>query len=267
MKRINKDVDAVLDLDAKKKVLAEIRQEDMINVFKKNYTSGYKPIKQKKSALDQSVSIAITNDEKDILVKEIHQIKKSGGRVSFSSVMRNRVLVDVDLMEWKERAVNGLKELTGPNWNKRSIINEREKFSRKYDDLPMNDLESRKLFQGKISECDRKLRQLEKPNIKRSYRLRGRVTFNEANLIRWRAARLNLTVADYMRFLIFDYLPFSDDDKTLSVDARKRFYISVLDVATNGWGNPPVTESCPNCVRYMAEIKELKAKIARLQSY
>ena len=267
MPKITKDTDSVLDLEAKKKLLADIQQDDLLDLFKKNYKNGYKPIKQKKVALDQSVAIAITTAEKDELTKEIKAIKKTGGKVTLSSVMRSRVLVDVDLVEWREQALLGLKELNGPDWNKPKIVHARDKAMKQYDNIPSDDDESRKMVMAEINRYNDKLRQLEKPKIKRSYRLRGRVTFNEANIIRWRAARLNISVADYMRFLIFGYIPYSDNDKTLSIEARKRFYVSILDVAANGWGQPPEQESCSNCVRYIEEIKELKAKISRLQAY
>lgn len=269
MPKIRTDIDGALELESKKALLQEIQQEDLFNLFKDNYKNSYTPVKRKKVALDQSVAIAITTEEKEFLSKEILQIKKAGGggRVTLSSVMRSRVLVDVDLEEWKQQALEGLRELNGPDWNKRAITRERDKFMKLNDNADINDDESRIIFTAKIDECNRKLRQLEKPNIKRSYRLRGRVTLNEANTIRWRAAKLSLTVADYMRFLIFGYLPFSEDDKTLSVEARKRFYVSILDVAANGWGTPPEVENCPNCVRYIEEIKELKEKLNRLQTY
>lgn len=268
MPKIKNDVDGILDLDAKRKLLKEIEQDDLIELFKKNYKNSYTPVRQKKVALDQSVSISITTEEKEELMKEMKAIKKAGGgKVTLSSVLRSRVLIDVDIMEWKERALEGLKEFNGPNWNKREIVKNRNKYVKLIDSVPLNDDESRKLFTGKIDECNRQLRLLEKPKIKRSYRLRGRVTFNEANQIRWRAARLSLTIADYMRFLIFGYLPFSKDDSTLSIEARKRFYVSILDVAANGWGAPPEVKSCPNCLRYIQEIKELNKKVERLSSF
>lgn len=267
MPKITKDIDGILSLEDKKALLKEMKQEELLTLFKKNYNSTYKPIKQKKVALDQQVSIAITTEEKEILLAEMAEIKKTGGKVTLSSVMRSRVMVDIDLIEWRGRASEGLKELNGPNWNKRAITRELEKYMKSYDNLPLDDMESRKIHTYKIADCNRKLKQLEKPNIKRSYKLKGRVTFNEANIIRWRAGRLNITVADYMRFMIFGYLPFSKDDKTLSVETRKRFYISILDVAHNGWGEPPQSESCPNCLRYIEEINELKEKIKRLQNF
>lgn len=267
MPKVRKDIDSVTDLEAKKELLREIQQEDLIDLFKKSYKSNYTPIRQKKVALDQSVAIAITSEEREVLMDEILKIKKTGGKVTLSSVMRSRVLIDVDLLEWKDQALKGLKELNGPDWNKRKITKERDDYTKKIDKVALDDSESRKLIMSRISECNRRLAMLEKPNVKRSYRLRGRVTFNEANLIRWRAARLSLTVADYMRFLIFGYLPFSEDDKTMSVDSRKRFYISILDVAANGWGETPEVESCPNCVRYIDEIKELKAKLERVKAF
>lgn len=267
MPRIKKDLDGLESLEAKKALLKEIKQEDVLELFKKNYKPSYAPIKRKKVALDQSVAIAITSQERELLMNEIQEIKRTGGKVTLSSVMRSRVLVDVDLLEWKELALKGLKEFSGPNWNKAKLTKERNQFTRKFDKLDPDDTDSRQILSSRISDCNRRLKLLEKPIVKRNYRLRGRVTFNEANLIRWRAAKLSLTVADYMRFLIFGYVPFSEDDKTLSVDSRKRFYVSILDVAANGWGTPPEVESCPNCVRYMDEIKELKIKIERLQAF
>lgn len=267
MPKVHNDIDGVTDLEAKRALLKEIQQEDLIDLFKSKSRQKYVPIKQKKVALDQSVTIAITTDERAILTDELVAIKKTGGRVTLSSVMRSRVLVEVDLEEWKERALMGLKELNGPDWNKRKITKARDDYAAKLDNIDLDDTESRLLVNSRITECNRRLLMLTKPNIKRSYRLKGRVTFNEANVIRWRAARLSLSIADYMRFLIFGYRPFTDDDKTMSVEARKRFYISILDVAANGWGEYPEIESCPNCVRHIAEIQELKKKIDRLSEF
>ena len=100
----------------------------------------------------------------------------------------------------------------------------------------------------------------------RKYRLTGRVTTNEVNTIRWRAARLSLTVSDYMRFLLFDYMPFSGEDGHLSTDSRKKFYISIIDVARNGWGEPPQVEDCHDCARYKEEISKLNEVIRNLRS-
>lgn len=107
--------------------------------------------------------------------------------------------------------------------------------------------------------------ELGRPTIRRSSRMSGRLTFNEANLIRWRAGRLTITVADYMRFLIFGYLPFSENDRHLSIDSRRRFYVAILDVIQNGWGNPPKVEECPNCARYTHENQQLREKLERLR--
>ncbi len=260
--------DSVLDLEAKRALLKKIEQDDLLDLFKKKTKeSTFTPTKLKKSALDQSVAVTITEKEKNFLSKEIIEIKRTGGRATLSSVMRNRALIDVDINNWKERALKGLKELNGPNWTRSTIKKNRDKLQEKLDNIPLDDDESRNLLYAQIKESNRKLLQLEKPNIKRAYRVKGRVTFNESNIIRWRAARLNLTVADYLRFTIFEYRPFTEDDKTLSVDARKRFYVSILDVAANGWGTPPNIQECPECERYIAEIKELKEKIKRLQRF
>lgn len=265
MAKINKDIDDIINFDEKKKILANLKQDDLLGLFKKQYKTSYRPIVQKKVALDQSISIAITKEEKEWLGKELVSIKKTGGRVTLSAFVRNRSLLGVDLVEWKKQALLGLKELNGPSWDKRKIINNRNKCMKKLEKA--KDDEAIKIYKTELKQYNNKLRLLNKPAIKRSYRLRGRVTFNEANTIRWRAARLSLTVADYIRFLLFDYVPFSDNDKTLTIENRKRFYVSIIDVANSGWGTPPQTESCPNCARYIAENKELREKIKRLQAY
>ena len=113
---------------------------------------------------------------------------------------------------------------------------------------------------------ENKLESLKAVSSKRSYRVAGRVTFDEANHIKWRAGRLSLSVADYLRFLLFGYYPNSENDKHMSLIARKRFYISVLDVYKNGWGNPPQLNGCPNCARYQKDIQILKEQIARYQA-
>ena len=120
-------------------------------------------------------------------------------------------------------------------------------------------------YKTQLDECEQKLNSLKKQNRKRGYRVSTRVTYEEANTIRWRAARLSITVPDYMRYVIFGYLPFTDADYNLSLEARKRFYVSIIDVYKNGWGEIPEVNECPNCARYKHEIEVLRDKVSRYE--
>ena len=120
-------------------------------------------------------------------------------------------------------------------------------------------------YKTQLDETEQKINSLKKQNRKRGYRVSTRVTYEEANTIRWRAARLSITVPDYMRYVIFGYLPFTDADYNLSLEARKRFYVSIIDVYKNGWGEIPEVNECPNCARYKHEVEVLRDKVARYE--
>ena len=42
--------------------------------------------------------------------------------------------------------------------------------------------------------------------------------------------------------------------------------VSILDVYRNGWGEPPTVNECPNCARYIKDIKALKEQLARYKA-
>lgn len=258
------ELDKLMNLDNKKEIADELGQSDLIKLFE-NYKPTYKPIVQKKSPLDQQISIGITKLEKDKIQFEIDEMRKAGEKVTISSVVRSRAIGEIDIQSWKEHAEEGLRELEGDGWNLSEInnrINKIEKLIADVDNVT-DEIALRKELEGLKLHKE----ELEKPIPKKSSRMSGRVTFNEANHIRWRASRLTLTVADYMRFMIFGYHPFSDEDRHLSIDSRKRFYLAVIDVANNGWGNPPHIEECPNCARYAQEVQELRKKLERMKKF
>lgn len=265
MRKIDKDIDNILSLDDKLNILKELQQEELINLFKDKYKPTYTPVKTKKAALDQQISIAIAQDEKDYMAKELLEIRRAGPAVSISSFIRNRAISQVDISEWYERAVLGLKQLTSSVYDPNELNKQKRTYIKLIDDLSPDNKEDEFFYNKKLKEVEERLAEVERIKPRRSYRLTGRVTFNEANIIRWRAARLSITVADYMRFQMFGYKPFTDADKHLTVDTRKRFYISIIDVYKNGWGDPPVINECPNCARYLNDIRILKEQLARYQ--
>lgn len=265
MEKVYKKDDDLLSYEARKSILKKIGQEELLDIFD-NYKPKYKPINRKKSPLDQQISLGISKDERKAIGKEITEIKRSGEKISISSLVRSRAIGEIDLEEWRERAKLGLKELNSLKWNKAEIEKKMRQSYSQFDEMDDDDDESALVLSKKIKGYEQMIEEIDRPTIRRSSRMSGRLTFNEANLIRWRAGRLTITVADYMRFLIFGYLPFSENDRHLSADSRRRFYIAILDVVENGWGRPPEVEECPNCIRYAHENRELRAKLERLRN-
>lgn len=265
MKKLVGDID-ILTLKEKEEILKGLHQEDLLNLFKKEYKPVYKHVNQRKIPLDQQISITIDKDEKAMIQGELKAIAQIGPAISLSAFIRNRTVLDVDIADWKNCALLGLKEFADGEWDSKIINRKKAKYVKLLDDVE-DDSEDAYFYKKHIERYNEKLEILKRKISKRSFRINSRVSYTEANLIRWRAARLNIPIADYMRFALFGYTPFSDADSHFSVDARKRFYISILDVAKNGWGSPPETIDDPNIARYIDEIKTLKEKIRRYETF
>ena len=269
MKAITRDVDNILSIKEKEKILEEIHQKDLIDLFKKGFKPQYKRVESKKTILDQQISIAIDTDEKNMIALELNEIRKVANKTSLASFIRSRSLATFDIAEWYQQALEGLEELSSDSWNPKTLQNERKQYIKLVDDLEDSEDDSRDedmlFYKTRLDETEQKINSLKKQNRKRGYRVSTRVTYEEANTIRWRAARLSITVPDYMRYVIFGYLPFTDADYNLSLEARKRFYVSIIDVYKNGWGEIPEVNECPNCARYKHEIEVLRDKVARYE--
>lgn len=269
MKAITRDVDNILSIKEKEKILEEIHQKDLIDLFKKGFKPQYKRVESKKTILDQQISIAIDTDEKNMIALELNEIRKVANKTSLASFIRSRSLATFDIAEWYQQALEGLEELSSYSWNPKTLQNERKQYIKLLDDLEDSEDDSRDedmlFYKTRLDETEQKINSLKKQNRKRGYRVSTRVTYEEANTIRWRAARLSITVPDYMRYVIFGYLPFTDADYNLSLEARKRFYVSIIDVYKNGWGEIPEVNECPNCARYKHEIEVLRDKVARYE--
>lgn len=269
MKAITRDVDNILSIKEKEKILEEIHQKDLIDLFKKGFKPQYKRVESKKTILDQQISIAIDTDEKNMIALELNEIRKVANKTSLASFIRSRSLATFDIAEWYQQALEGLEELSSDSWDPKFLQNERKKYIKLLDDLEDSEDDNRDedmlYYKTQLDETEQKINSLKKQNRKRGYRVSTRVTYEEANTIRWRAARLSITVSDYMRYVIFGYLPFTDADYNLSLEARKRFYVSIIDVYKNGWGEIPEVNEYPNCARYKHEIEVLRDKVARYE--
>ena len=260
------DIDA-LKLENKQNILISLGQENLMKLFQNQ--PKFKPIEPKKIALDQQIAITLSENEKQQLIHDRERIKELGKLPSISSYIRKKILLQLDIEQWRILAEQGLKNLSNSDSESKALHKQKIRLINsidQLDDIVKNDIDKEEIekLKSELQEIESKLLLLKSTKQeKRIYRLSGNITFNEANFIRWRAARLSLSLADYIRFILFDYQP-TINDNHMSVESRKRFYVSILEVAQNGWGNPPVVNECPNCARYISDIKNLQKQIEYL---
>lgn len=258
-------IDDLLTEEEKRAILHGSKQDKIIANFKDGMASKYKPPRHNADPLDQAITVAITQKEKDYIKDELKEVRKTGGKTTVSAFCRKRTVTDLDVIQWREFALDGIKILNSPNWNKRSLESKKATAHKRLSSLKPDDIEGKKLYQQRIQAITHKLELLEKPEEKRNYRIKIRFTYKESKQIRWRAARLSLTVADYIRFILFDYRPNSQDDRSMSVNYRRRFYLGILDVSKVGWGTPP-EEGDEQTAKYIERINELERKLQRLRN-
>lgn len=262
------DIDA-LKLENKQNILASLGQENLMKLFQNQ--PKFKPIEPKKIALDQQIAITLSENEKQKLIQDRERIRELGKLPSISSYIRKKILLQLDIEQWRELAEQGLKNLDGSDIESKTLQKQKIRLINsidQLDDIVKSDIDTEEIdkLKKELEEIENRLLLLKSTKQeKRIYRLSGNITFNEANFVRWRAARLSLSLADYIRFILFDYQP-TINDNHMSVESRKRFYVSILEVAQNGWGNPPVVNECPNCARYLDDIKKLQEQIEYLKN-
>lgn len=262
------DIDA-LKLENKQNILASLGQENLMKLFQNQ--PKFKPIEPKKIALDQQIAITLSENEKQKLIQDRERIRELGKLPSISSYIRKKILLQLDIEQWREFAEQGLKNLDNSDSESKTLQKQKIRLINsidQLDDIVKDDTNTEEInkLKRELEEIENRLMLLKSTKQeKRIYRLSGNITFNEANFVRWRAARLSLSLADYIRFILFDYQP-TIDDNHMSVESRKRFYVSILEVAQNGWGNPPVVNECPNCARYLDDIKKLQEQIEYLKN-
>lgn len=262
------DIDA-LKLENKQSILAGLGQENLMKLFQNQ--PKFKPIEPKKIALDQQIAITLSENEKQKLIQDRERIRELGKLPSISSYIRKKILLQLDIEQWREFAEQGLKNLDNSDTESKTLQKQKIRLINsidQLDDIVKSDIDTEEIdrLKKELEEIENRLMLLKSTKQeKRIYRLSGNITFNEANFVRWRAARLSLSLADYIRFILFDYQP-TIDDNHMSVESRKRFYVSILEVAQNGWGNPPVVNECPNCARYLDDIKKLQEQMEYLKN-
>lgn len=251
-------------VDEKLSIIEEMGRPELIDIFK-GWAPRVSNRKKRGAPLDQRVSITVTTQERVALDQELKTVRESGEKISMSQFIRNRALGTVDINGWRERAESVLKEIEDTLSNQSSLRNEKLNILAMMDQEDDEDVAS--VYSMQANEIDRRLNKLVAQNEKRNNRLSGRMSMAEAETIKWRAQRLCISSSDYLRIMIFALEPDSNSDSHMSLDAKRRFYISILDVARNGWGTPPSVYECSQCVNYMDEIRRLREENEQLRQF
>ena len=256
----------IMTLEDKESFLKEIGQEELISLFNSWTPKAYNMNKRNKTSsvpLDQKMSLTVTKEDRLLFEKDLGNLREDGEDISMSQLVRNKALSTPDIHEWKNRAVNSLREISHTVNSKKNIIKRINDLSvmidaEKDDDIVVIYLKEQKELKTKMSK-------LKSIPSKRTQRLSGRVTFQESELIRWRAARLCLSTSDYLRMMIFDLSPDSEADQHMSLVSRQRFYVAIGDIAKNGWGEVPTMNECNHCNTMSEKLEKLELENAQLR--
>ena len=254
----------VMSVDDKLKVLEKLGYNEMIDLFK-DWKPRVSNRKRRGAPLDQRVSITVTTQERVSLDQELKAVKAAGEKITMSQFIRNRALGTVDINGWREIAEKTLKEIEDTVKNQSFLRQSKLELAVLMDEE--DDADEVALYANRIAEINAQLNRLVAQNEKRNNRLSGRMSMPEAETVKWRAQRLCISSSDYLRMMIFGLEPNSTADAHMSLDAKRRFYVSIIEVANNGWGTPPAIYECSQCVNYMDEIRKLRAENEQLRQF
>lgn len=253
-----------MSLDNKLEILEEIGRKDLIGLFK-SWKPRVSKARKRGAPLDQRVSITVTDDERNSLDKDITSLKALGEKISMSQFIRNRALGNVDINEWRELAEKELKELSETKKNEKKLKKKKLGYTLQIEEE--DDEAEIANYERKIAEIDQRMAKLVGQGQRRVNRLSGRMSMAESETVKWRAQRLTVSTSDFLRMMIFNLIPGDTADAHMSLNAKMRFYVSIIDVAENGWGEAPKIYNCSQCENYMDEILQLKERINLLQNF
>ena len=253
-----------MSTEEKLSILEEKGRPELIDLFK-DWKPRVSNRKKRGAPLDQRVSITITAQERLFLNKELESIKEVGEKITMAQFIRNRALGTVDINGWKDIAEKAFEELDETFEKQVEYRQEKNELLEQIENEEDEDLSA--VYGMRMNELNAKLNKLVAQNEKRNNRLSGRMSMAEAETIKWRAQRLCISSSDYLRMMIFALEPDSTADSHMSLDAKRRFYISIVDVAKNGWGTPPEVYECSQCINYMEEIRRLREELEQIRRF
>lgn len=245
-------------------VLESIGRTDLVDIFKDWQPRQVKG-KRKSAALDQRVSITVTDKERMDLQHDLALTNKAGEKITVSQFVRNRAIGSIDINGWRDIAERALKEINDIDESRGDLAKRERAIRGELEEE--TDPEEVGMLEKELAAINGKLRKVIAQNEKRTHRLSGRMSMAEAETVKWRAAKLCISTSDYLRFLIFDLIPDTAADGHMSLDAKRRFYVSIIEVAEHGWGEPPTIAHCTQCSNYMDEIRRLRDHVRQLETY
>lgn len=254
-----------MDMDSKLRLLKRYGREDLADLFKEEWQPRRSPARKKSAPLDQRVTITVTDDEKESLMNEVEKIKSIGSKTSMAEIIRSRTVGAVDIQQWKNIAEKALKDLDDIESNKTAREARRGALTEMMDDE--DDEDQAFFYQGEINKINEDLAKLVAQSVKRSNRLSGRMSTAESETIKYRAQRLCISASDFLRMMVFALEPDSHADAHMSLDAKRRFYISIIDVAENGWGTPSTVYHCSQCENYVETIRNLTEELRLVKNF
>jgi hypothetical protein len=257
-----------LSVNDKLKILEQRGQSDLIEIFK-DWKPRSASRRRKGAPLDQRVSIALAASERAVLDGEIRAIKATGQGITLGGLIRSRAMGAPNMADWRETAWLALDELDTLAASQKDLKNRKKMIEFELEEGDDHeDQEQVSILERELVQVSDKLAKLNsKTGDKRNVRLQGRMTYAESETVKFRAQRLCLSTTDYLRMLIFDLTPNSAADQHLNLDARRRFYVSIIDVADNGWGNPPGVFKCSQCESYAEEISRLQERVRQFEAF
>lgn len=255
-----------MSLESKLEVLEEIGRNDLVGLFK-NWRPRTSRKRRKGAPLDQRISITVTDEERSGLTKDMNKLKELGEKISMSQFIRNRALGNIDINEWKQIAEEEIINLQRLKENKNSLNEQKIAYNIELESYKDDNDGEVEILQEKILQIENDLKKLVAQSQNRRNRLSGRMSMAESETVKWRAQRLTVTTSDFLRMMIFNLIPGKTADAHMSFDAKMRFYVSILDVAQNGWGEPPKIYNCSQCENYMDEIFKLRERVKLLENF
>ena len=193
--------------------------------------------------LTQKVTLVVTEDEKTRALVELDRSPCQ----TLAELIRQRADGSIDIVAWKEAAVNSLLRLDQNTRDCISIGKEISLLRKEFDRaLFHDDKTTMKIVKDYLSKLENRYNTLKGKTDKRSARVITRLSFEARENLVWRAEKVGLSLSDLMRMQFFGYLPGSADGH-MGIDSKRFFYRSVLVVAKDGWGTHPSTELCSHC--------------------
>lgn len=264
---VAEDDNSVENLDADfAKFLTGMDRKDLGGLFDGWESSQHRAKRRRHKTglpVDQRIAVSMSKEEREMLMQSLKKARR-GGKVSLSSYVRSHAKSPIDIEQWRLDAIEALKELEHIAESKRMYVTRAHILENEVESE--DDPDKKEEYASELRKIEDDLLKLKSvQNAPRTERLVGRLTVVESEMLKWRAQRLSITTSDYLRMVLLGMSPGSQGDAHMSFDARRRFYVSVMEVAHNGWGTPPEMTNTEGYRNSIAEIERLNKVVDELR--